>query len=156
LSLITVPKKIYVKSVASEGETELNAFDNCLIKAGLPQVSLIKVTSILPADIELVNEPPSLPIGCNVPAIYAYIVSCNRNEKIAGAMALGWTDVGPTLVAEYAERNIDKREAEKRALIRLEGMAKARGLKITKKIVVSEEHVVEKCGCVLVIAVEVE
>lgn len=156
MSLISVPKKIYVKAIASEGETELNAFDNCLIKSGLPHISLIKVTSILPKDITIINDPPNLPLGCNVPTIYAVYSSCEKGKLLAGALAVGWTGNGPTLVAEFASEGIKKEKAEKEALFRLEKMAEARGLKIIKKLIVSVDHVVEKCGCVLVFAAEVE
>ena len=156
MSLITVPKKIYVTAIASEGITDLNAFDNCLIKIGLPQVSIIKLTSLLPKDIEVVNEPPNLPLGANVPAIYISVTSCTPGEKIAAALAVGWTDAGPTLVAEFGARGIDKKQAEKEALLRLEGMAQARNLRIIRQLIVSAEHVVEKCGCVLAIVAEVE
>jgi len=155
MSLITVPKKVYMDAVAAEGETELNAFDNCLIKAKLPHVSLIKVTSILPPNIELVNEIPKIPIGANVPSIYIYVHSSTPGETIAVAIALGWTNGGPALVAEFGAQGISKEEAEQEALKRLEGMAEARNLKIVRKHVVSVDHTVEKCGCVLGIVAEV-
>jgi len=157
MSLITVPRKVYVAAVAAEGETELNAFDNCLVKAGLPQVSLIKLTSILPRDIEITEEPPrDLPLGANLPAIYDYVVSSTKGETIAAAIAIGWTNKGPTLVAEYSARNISKSEAEERALLRLKEMAKARKITIMEYKVYSAEHRVEKCGCALVIVAEIE
>lgn len=156
MGVIYVPKKIYVKAVSSEGETELNAFDNCLVKAGLPQVSLIKITSILPREIEVVEEPPNLPLGCNIPAIYASRSSCEEGKILAGAIAIGWTNKGPTLVAEFAAEGINKEVAEKEAIYRLEKMAEARGSKIVKQMIVSTAHRVDKCGCVLVMVAEVE
>ena len=156
MSVISVPRKIYVRAVNSEGDTELNAFDNCLVKAGLPQVSLIKVTSILPKDIIIVNDPPELPLGCNVPTIYAVYTSCQKGKLLASALAIGWTDRGPTLVAEFASEGMSRKEAEKEALFRLRKMAEARNLKITKEIIVSVDHVVDKCGCVLAFAAEIE
>ncbi|MHA1615908.1 MAG: pyruvoyl-dependent arginine decarboxylase [Candidatus Njordarchaeales archaeon] len=154
--LITVPRKVYITAVSAEGETELNAFDACLVKAGLPQVSLIKVTSILPPNIQLVRNPPLLPLGCNVPSIYAYVASDKPGEKIAGAIAIGWTGNGPTLVAEFVAKNMTREEAEKEAYIRLKGMAEVRGLELLRYKIFSVEHEVKKCGCVLVIAAEVE
>jgi len=152
-----VPKRAYIAAVSAEGETELNAFDNCLIKAGLPQVSLIKLTSILPPDIEITETPPEdLPLGANVPAIYDYVVSSESGEVISAAIAIGWTDKGPTLVAEYSGRGLNKRVAEERALLRLREMARARNSTILKYSLYSAEHRVEKCGCVLVIVAEIE
>jgi arginine decarboxylase len=41
----------------AEGSTPLNAFDNALLAAGIGNVNLIKVSSILPPGIELVALP---------------------------------------------------------------------------------------------------
>ena len=49
-----------------------------------------------------------------------------------------------------------KKEAEKEAYIRLKGMAEVRGLELLHYKIFSTEHEVKKCGCVLVIAAEVE
>ncbi|MCD6491470.1 MAG: pyruvoyl-dependent arginine decarboxylase [Candidatus Njordarchaeia archaeon] len=154
--LITVPKKVVVKAVSAEGITELNAFDNCLIQAGLGNISLVKITSLLPSDIEILDEAPQLPNGANVPAIYAYKISSLNGQKIAAALALGWTNGGPTLVAEYADEEIDSEYAEKEVLRMLRKMAEARNLELTRYEVVSVDHVVKSTGCVLVIAAEVE
>jgi len=155
MSLITVPKKIYVAAVASEGATPLNAFDACLVKIGLPQISLIKVTSVLPPNIEVLEEPPDLPKGCNVPSIYSYIVSPNKNQRIAGAIALGFSDQ-LTLVVEYTDFDIDAETAEQRAVNMVKEMARIRNINLNRIIAKSASHVVKNVGCVLVIAAEVE
>ena len=82
MCLITVPKKIYVAVAEADSITELNAFDACLVKIGLPNVSLIKVTSLLPSDVEIVKEPPKFPHGANVPSIYATVTSKRKGEII--------------------------------------------------------------------------
>ena len=156
LQFIAIPKKVYVTAVASEGETELNAFDNCLLKVGIGDVSLVKVTSILPGDIEITEEPTILPAGANVPAIYTYKISNNPGEKIAAAIALGQTKGGPTLVAEYSDVGVSIEEAETEASKRLMIMAKARNLEVQSTEVYSIDHVVEKIGCALAIVVEIE
>ncbi len=156
LQFIAIPKKVYVTAVASEGETELNAFDNCLLKIGIGDVSLVKVTSILPEDIEIVEEPIELPAGANIPAIYTYKVSSKPGERIAAAIALGKTKGGPTLVAEYSSVGISSEEAEKEASKRLMLMAKARNLELLSTEVYSVDHIVEKIGCALAVVVEIE
>ena len=156
MCLITVPKKIYVAVAEADSITELNAFDACLVKIGLPNVSLIKVTSLLPSDVEIVKEPPKFPHGANVPSIYATVTSKRKGEIISAAIAIGWTNGGPTLVAEFAGEGKNKDEAEKIVLQILWEMARVRGLKLVKTEVKSIEHIVEKCGCVLAIVAEVE
>ena len=69
---------------------------------------------------------------------------------------MGWTNGGPTLVAEYADEEIDSEYAEKEVLRMLRKMAEARNLELTRYEVVSVDHVVKSTGCVLVIAAEVE
>ena len=56
--------KIAITSGKSEGPSKLNAFDNSLLDAGIGDVNLIKVSSIIPADSEFTlnlqaNSQPS-------------------------------------------------------------------------------------------------
>lgn len=156
MQFVAIPKKVYATAIASEGETELNAFDNCLLKVGIGDVSLVKVTSILPHDVEIVDEPLKLPAGANVPAIYTYVISDKPGETIAAAIAIGKTQDGPTLVAEFSSKGINSEKAEDEALRRLELMAKARNLELVSTETYSSEHTVEKIGCVLAVVVELE
>ena len=151
---ITLPRKVYIAAVAAEGSTPLNALDACLIKIGLPQVSLIKITSILPPDIEIVENPPALPRGCNVPAVYSYVTSSNKGQQISAAIALAFTDE-LTLVAEHADVDINNEEARRIVVNIVQEMANMRSLKIKKMIVRSVTHVVKKIGCVIGIVAEV-
>ncbi len=153
MSLITIPKKIYIVASDAEGSTPINAFDACLVKAGLPQVSLVKVTSILPREVEIIKHPPRLPDGANVPAIYTYTTSDIVNDLISAAIVVAFTD-GVTLVAEYSGRT-SRREAENYAKAIAEEMARMRELSITKIIIRSASHKVRKVGCVLALVAEV-
>ena len=156
MSFVYVPKKVYVNAVSSEGETELNAFDNCLIKLGIGDVSLVKVTSILPNEVEITSKPVKLPNGANVPTIYTYKISDEKDKLISAAIAIGKTDGGPTLVAEFSGENMDSEKAEEEALKRLYNMAKSRNLKIVASEVYSADHIVENVGCVMAVVVEIE
>src|SRR3977135_996179 len=71
----------------AEGSTPLNAFDNALLAAGIGNVNLIKVSSILPPGIELVALPRIKP-GALVPTAYAAIPS-GVPGVVVGA-AVGW------------------------------------------------------------------
>jgi len=157
MQFIFVPKRVYVGAVSSEGETELNAFDNCLVKLGIGDVSLVKTTSILPNDVEITEKlDTNLVVGSNVPAIYSYTISNQPGETIAAAMAIGRTEKGPTLVAETSDRGINRKEAEELVIKMLRDMVKTRNLKLLDIKVYSVEHTVKKIGCVIVVAVEIE
>ena len=49
--------KVSITSGKAEGPTILNAFDNALLDAGIGDVNLIKVSSILPTGAEIVELP---------------------------------------------------------------------------------------------------
>ncbi len=153
MGVVTTPRRVYVTAVASEGTTPLNAFDSCLVKAGLPQISLIKVTSILPPDVVVVEKPPEFPPGSNVPSIYSYTVSSITGQRISGAIVLGFTS-RYTLVVEYTDVNISKETAEQKVMEMVREMANIRGVPIQRTLVKSTTHVVKKTGCVLVLAAE--
>lgn len=156
MSLITVPKKVYIAATSAEGSSYINAFDACLVKIGLPQVSLIKVTSILPRNIEIITgKTPSLPKGSNVPAIYAYACSDTPGETVSAAIAIAITN-DLTLVAEHASVGAMREEVEEKAKNIVVEMARIRGLQTNKIIVRSATHVVKRIGCALAIVVEVE
>ncbi|MBI3007466.1 MAG: pyruvoyl-dependent arginine decarboxylase, partial [candidate division NC10 bacterium] len=57
---------------AAEGETELNAFDNALLQAGIGNVNLVRVSSIVPPKAAFCPEV-ALPPGALVPTAYATI-----------------------------------------------------------------------------------
>lgn len=152
--VVTVPKKAFVVAVSAEGSTPINALDNCLVKAGLSRISLMKLTSILPPNIELLADPPEYPGGANVPAIYSYVISDTPNEIISAGIALGFTE-DVTLVAEHSEVGKDKEYIEDYVKKMVEEMASARGLTISKLIIKSVEHKVKKIGCALAIVVQI-
>ena len=58
--------KAATTSGSAEGTTELNAFDNALLAAGIGNINLVKVSSILPPDTEMVDLPQLRP-GAIVP-----------------------------------------------------------------------------------------
>jgi len=68
----------------AEGSTPLNAFDNALLAAGIGNINLIKVSSILPPGVELVALPRIKP-GALVPTAYAAMTSEVPGEVVAAA-----------------------------------------------------------------------
>src|SRR6201993_128674 len=70
-----------------EGNTKLNAFDNALLAAGIGNINLVRVSSILPPGVDLVTLPRIKP-GAIVPTAYAAQISEVPGEVIAAAV--GW------------------------------------------------------------------
>ena len=70
---------------SAEGGTALNAFDNALLAAGIGNVNLIKVSSIMPPDVDIVELPRIKP-GALVPTAYAAMTSETPGETVAAAV----------------------------------------------------------------------
>src|SRR6202162_6733331 len=75
----------------AEGGTPLNAFDNALLAAGIGNINLLKVSSILPPEVPVVELPKIKP-GALVPTAYAAITSETPGETVAAAVGHALTD----------------------------------------------------------------
>lgn len=74
-------------SGSAEGFTPLNAFDAALINAGIGDINLVKVSSIIPPGCREI-EPRDLPRGAIIPVAYSFIVSDIPGEGISAAVAV--------------------------------------------------------------------
>ncbi|NOX44541.1 MAG: arginine decarboxylase, pyruvoyl-dependent [Caldiserica bacterium] len=134
-------------SGAAEGGTELNAFDNALLAAGIGDVNLVKVSSILPPHVAFADAAPELPRGAFVPVVYAERSSTTPGETIAVAVGAGRAPDGFGVVMEASGRTAAEAEAEVRA--KIEEAFRVRSLELTDVRITAAEHRVERCGCVV-------
>lgn len=143
-------KKVTKAAVAAghaEGGTPLNAFDNALLAAGIGNVNLVKVTSIVPPDADIVPLPRIKP-GALVPAAYATITSRVAGELISAAVgyALPEDRSKAGVIMEYYAK-APKGEAERSIRQMLEEAFRVRGETIREMAVVAAEHRVDRIGC---------
>jgi arginine decarboxylase len=82
------PRKYFIVSGVGEAATPLNAFDAALHKAGVGDLNLLKVSSIIPPGCELI-EPAAVKPGSLVFTAYAEITSSLPGEVIAAGVAAG-------------------------------------------------------------------
>src|SRR5205814_7657994 len=75
----------------AEGGTTLNAFDNALLAAGIGNINLVKISSILPPDVPVIELPKIKP-GALVPTAYAAMTSDVPGETIAAAVGYAVPD----------------------------------------------------------------
>ena len=75
----------------AEGGTTLNAFDNALLAAGIGNINLIKVSSILPPEVPVIDLPKIKP-GAIVPTAYAAMTSETPGEIVAAAVGYALPD----------------------------------------------------------------
>jgi arginine decarboxylase len=141
--------KVAVTAGAAEGGTTLNAFDNALLAAGIGNVNLVKISSIVPPDVDIVDLPQIKP-GAIVPTAYATLASEMPGETIAAAVgyALAEDRTKAGVIMEY-HGQADRATAEQSVRAMLAEAFAARGERIRELRVVVAEHRVRAVGCVV-------
>lgn len=136
--------KVAITSGSSEGPTRLNAFDNALLEAGIGDVNLIKVSSIIPHGTKIVELPPLEP-GSMVNCVLSYKISDTPGDLISAAIAAATSDEFGCVV-ENSAVNRKPEDVREEAISMVRYMMSVRGLEINELIVEETNHVVEECG----------
>jgi len=147
--IIKTPTHYFLASGASEGFTPLNAFDGALLRAGIGDTNLVKMSSIVPPRCRLISPVP-LPPGALVPTAYASITSDVPGETISSAVAVALPKEPdfPGLIMEYSGRGTKAEIEERVRRMAAEGMElRGREIKDLKSIAV--EHRVQRVGATL-------
>lgn len=136
--------KIAIVSGASEGPSELNSFDNALLEAGIGDVNLIKVSSMLAKDTKIVNLP-ELEAGSMINCVLSHISSKEKGKIISAAVAVAISDdlgcvVESTTIDKDPEENIEN------AISMVNYMMNKRKKEIKQLIVEEINHTVDECG----------
>ncbi len=141
------PNIYMIKAANAEGLTELNAFDVALLKSGVGNTNLVKMSSILPPHCKRVDDI-KLPLGDLVPVAYAAISSSKKGELISAAVAIAIpkdkTKNG--LIMEYEDYGITKEEAESHVIEMAKWGMEYRGYEIDKIESIAVSHTVENHG----------
>ena len=139
--------KVSITSGKAEGPTKLNAFDNALLNAGIGDVNLIKVSSIIPTGAELV-ELPSLPAGKMVNTVLSYVSSDQPGDQLCAVIAVAISDELGCVVEHSGinrESELIKQEAEDMARC----MMQVRGLKTRDLMIKCQSHQVSDQGAAI-------
>ncbi len=144
--LFPKPKRFFLCAGAAEGYTELNAFDCALLKAGVGNTNLIRISSILPprtVEVESLELEP----GSFVPIAYAYIGSPTPQEMIAAgvAIAVPVDRTLPGVIMEYSARG-QAEDVERIVRSMAAEALKRRGYEIAEILSTSVQHRVESTG----------
>lgn len=102
--IIKTPTRHCFVSGSSEGFTPLNAFDGALLKAGVGNTNILKMSSIIPPlNEEVCVTELNLPAGALVPMAYAAMESDIPGSYICAAVAAAWPESPdqPALIMEY-------------------------------------------------------
>jgi len=147
--IIKTPTHYFLASGASEGFTSLNAFDGALLRAGIGDTNIVRMSSIVPPRCQLISPVP-LPPGSLVPTAYASITSDVPGQIIASAVAVALPKEPhyPGLIMEHSGRGSKVEIEEMVRQMALEGM-KLRKRKIKELKSMAVEHRVQKVGATL-------
>ena len=144
----TTPDCLWPTAGHAEGVTELNAFDNALLQAGIGNLNLIKLSSIVPANVELLDHrPEDIEPGALTPTVYTVRMSDTPGDVVAAAVGIGLRKDGHGMIFENTGGSREAVEDTVRRMVR-EGFAQ-RGLELDELLVFSSEHKVERIGCAL-------
>ena len=144
-------RKIVTMAAATAGHAEggstLNAFDNALLAAGIGNINLIRVSSIVPPDVEIVDLPKIKP-GALIPTAYAAVTSEVPGQVVAAAVGYALPDdpAKPGVIMEYHDV-ADRQTAERTIREMLDEAFRVRGETIREMRIFAAEHTVERVGC---------
>lgn len=133
------------------GPTPMNAFDNALLAAGIGNVNLMRVSSILPPGVKFV-ETIDIPPGSLVPTAYCTWTSEIPGEHIAAAVGVGLSRDSFGVIMEYAGTGT-REHAESEVSRMLEAAFLKRQMKLHEIRVRGIDHQVRTLGSVVAAAV---
>ena len=146
--------KVSITSGKAEGPSKLNAFDNALLAAGIGDVNLIKVSSIIPTGAEIV-ELPQFPAGKMVNTVLSHVSSSREGDQLCAVIAVAISDeLG--CVVEHGGINQDPEKVKGEALDMVNSMMRIRGLEIKDIIIKCQEHRVKNQGAAIAAVVYLE
>lgn len=148
--MLPTPTKYFITSGSSEGNTELTAFDGALLQAGIGNINLIKVSSILPPKAQFTPDL-LLPFGALVPTAYGSIISTEPGEIIAAAVAVGISEDSFGIIMELTGK-FTKEVAEEKIKTMVEESFAFRKMKLKELKVSAVDHQVKEIGCALAAA----
>ncbi|HHV52390.1 MAG: arginine decarboxylase, pyruvoyl-dependent [Synergistales bacterium] len=132
-----------------EGKKKLTAFDVALLDAGIGNMNLLRVSSVLPPGCTLASRL-DIPAGSLLPVAYGSITSDVPGERIAAAIGVGVPE-DPALSGMIMEFSAFTSADE--ASLRVEEMVREafafRGYPLKEVKVKAIEHVVDECGAVI-------
>mgnify|MGYP000308384645 CR=1 FL=1 len=143
------PSAYFLVSGVGEGSYPLVAFDSALLRAGIGDVNLVRVSSIVAPGIPEIT-PQSLTAGTLVGIAYARAVSETTGERIAAAVAIAHPedDSRASVIMECSGVGSAK-DIEILAIAMANEAMTNRGLTVRSVEVTSSEHIVEQAGCAI-------
>ncbi len=146
--MLPTPRRYSLVAASAEGEHELTAFDKALLNAGIGNVNLIRVSSILPPG-SVYESRLDIPPGSLVPIAYGTLICAETGAHIAAAVAVGiGAEAGDFGVIMEFAGHCGRQDAERCVREMVTEAFQHRGMKLAEIKVAAAEHHVVTCGCV--------
>ena len=155
---LVLPSHVVITSGRGTGTSGLNAFDRALLDAGVGDLNLLKISSILPAQAKITrlagrSATAVLPAGTIVPAVYSCCISDTAGEIISACLALGCAAQGCGVIFECSGRGPSPAIRQRTEEMVAEAMQARRRATLRTLSVESECTVPDRgFGCVVAIA----
>ncbi|HOB10119.1 MAG: arginine decarboxylase, pyruvoyl-dependent [Acetomicrobium sp.] len=147
--MIPIPTKFSLVVGHGEGDKKLTAFDAALLDAGIGNMNLLRVSSVLPPGC-IFEGVFQLPAGSLLPIAYGSLTSDVPGEIISAAIGVGIPE-DPSSFGMIMEFSGFCKANE--AALKVEEMVREafamRNLPLKEVKVKSIEHKVERCGSVI-------
>ncbi|MBX6377883.1 MAG: arginine decarboxylase, pyruvoyl-dependent [Clostridia bacterium] len=149
--MLPTPKKVKLAVGSAEGETRLTAFDKALLAAGIGNLNLMKVSSILPPNC-VYDEDFVVPPGSLTPTAYGYVTSDEPGALLAAAIGLGFSHDDYGVIMEFSGY-CDREQAEEAVAAMVREAFAARGKELKELRVRAVSCRVERCAAAMAAAV---
>ncbi|NLT94117.1 MAG: arginine decarboxylase, pyruvoyl-dependent [Clostridia bacterium] len=143
--MLPTPKKYFLTTGSGEGDSELTAFDAALLDAGIGNINLLKVSSILPPNAQY-SPGLELPFGAIVPTAFGMIISEKPGQIISAAVAVGISENSFGIIMERTDL-CTKEEIESKIEKMVQEAFVKRKMELKEIKISAVEHRVEKIGC---------
>ncbi len=146
--MLATPDLYTLVAGAGEAASLLNAFDAALLDAGIGNLNLVRISSILPPGAAY-RPKLCIPPGSLLPVAYGTIASDAPGDLIAAAVAVGRGNPAEFGVIMECSGHCTRREIEERIRAMVaEGFA-VRGLPLNEVQVTAIEWRVQRIGAVI-------
>lgn len=145
--MLRIPVRYTLGAGWGEADTPLHAFEAALLTAGMGDLNLLRVTTILPPGAVHTGKV-DVPQEMLVPTVYGTTSSQEPGQKIAAAVAVGIpADNGCGVIMECSGY-YSQQEIEKLIIKMVEDAFTERQQPLLEIKLLAVEHTVERCGSV--------
>ncbi len=128
-TLVKIPSRYFVATgTATSPVSDLNAFDQALVAAGIAEQNLVSVSSVLPVGIEEV-EPMELPMGAITHCVLAQQRG-TEGETISAGIAYGFRQDGHGGYVAEGHGHMDRSALEEILEWKMNEIARHRDVKL--------------------------